>query len=191
MKKTAKLFLGMMAILMAASLVLTGCSSNDEISLGEWSGSTYTNETVGVTFNMPANWTRTSDAEMAAALELGADLLDIPDDFWEDADTATLMAASSPTGSNINIMVERATGRVSASASARAVVQEFETMGLEARVISGTVRIGDNNWHQYAIDFFGMTVYGFVSAQGRFANTITITIVPGSETLDDILAMFN
>lgn len=126
MKKAIKIAL---IILLATSMlfVLTGCGekkvennsvTNDqqeeqkvEISMGNWNNNVYTNDFLGLKFNLPEGWTYSSDEEIAEMMNLGAELLN--DDQKAAAELAkltsvTYVVANNPnTGNNVTIMSEK------------------------------------------------------------------------------------
>ena len=171
--KKIKLLLGLTAALIMTAPILTGCSSDVEIDLGSWNGNIYTNESLGLTFTMPEHWI-------------------INDDTETDDGTIIMAAGNMETGAHVGIILGEQ--RLSPSRYVRGVVDEFRAAGVQARVISGTVRIGDKDWHQYTltieIDRLRQSLYGFNTVQGRCGVIIKIAPV-GDETLADILSMFN
>lgn len=126
MKKAIKIAL---IILLATSMlfILTGCGekkvennsvTNDqqeeqkvEISMGNWNNNVYTNDFLGLKFNLPEGWTYSSDEEIAEMMNLGAELLN--DDQKAAAELAkltsvTYVVANNPnTGNNVTIMSEK------------------------------------------------------------------------------------
>ena len=171
--KKIKLLLGLIVAMIMAVPNLTGCRSNVEIDLGSWNGNVYTNESLGLTFTMLEHWI-------------------IIDDTETDYGAMLMAAGNMGTGAYVGIIVGEQS--LSASRYVRGVVDEFQAAGVRARVISGTVRIGDNDWHQYTLTIemgnLMLPLYGFNTVQGRYG--IIIKIAPmGDETLADILSMFN
>lgn len=126
MKKAIKIAL---MILLVASMVfaLTGCGEEKEnsavdnntateeqkaeFSMGEWKGNTYSNEFLGLKFNLPQGWAYSSDEEIAQMMNVGAELLN--DDQKIAAELAKLtsvyyMVANNPnTGDSVSILSEK------------------------------------------------------------------------------------
>ena len=136
MKKTIK---ALLILLLIASMlfVLTGCGDKEtaekedkeeaveqkqetnveqeekapEFSMGEWNNKVYTNDFLGLKYNLPEGWTYSSEAEIAQMMSVGAELLN--DDQKAAAEIAKLtsvyymVAQDSNTGNNVNIFSEK------------------------------------------------------------------------------------
>lgn len=135
MKKILK---NMLIVLLTASMLflLAGCGNKEEstttnnttneqttreqkveFSMGEWNNNVYTNEFLGLKFNLPEGWTYASDEEIADMMNLGTELLN--DDQKAAAEvskltTAYYMVANDPnTGNSISIISEKPVMEVS------------------------------------------------------------------------------
>lgn len=79
--------------------------------MGEWKGNTYSNEFLGLKFNLPQGWAYSSDEEIAQMMNVGAELLN--DDQKIAAELAKLtsvyyMVANNPnTGDSVSILSEK------------------------------------------------------------------------------------
>ena len=135
MKKTIK-YLSILLIVGSMILVLTGCGDKEnvkkedeeevveqkqetnveqekkvEFSMGEWNGNVYTNDFLGLKYNLPEGWTYSSEEEIAKMMNVGTELLN--DDQKVAAEIAELsgvyyMVAQNPTkGNNVNIFSEK------------------------------------------------------------------------------------
>ena len=142
MKKTIKSLL-ILLLLGSIMFALTGCGDKEkteksdekeiveqkqetnveetakpEFSMGEWNGNAYTNEFLGLKFNLPQGWTALSDEEIAEMMNIGTELLN--DDQKALAQMAELtgvyyMVAKNPnTGNNVTIYSEKQLTEVSA-----------------------------------------------------------------------------
>jgi len=132
MKKTIKSLL--ILILIGSMLfVLTGCGDKEntkkeeiveqkqetnvdetekpKFSMGEWNDNVYTNDFLGLKFNLPEGWTYSSDEEIAEMMSIGAEMLN--DDQKNLAEIAELygvyyMVAQDPIkGNNVNVFSEK------------------------------------------------------------------------------------
>lgn len=135
MKKTIK-YLLILLIVGSMILLLTGCGDKEnvkkedkekvveqkqetnaeqekkvEFSMGEWNNNVYTNDFLGLKYNMPEGWTYSSDEEIAKMMSIGAEMLN--NDQKNLAEIAELngvyyMVAKHPTkGNNVNIFSEK------------------------------------------------------------------------------------
>lgn len=135
MKKTIK-YLSILLIVGSMMLVLTGCGDKEnvkkedegkvveqkqetnveqekkvEFSMGEWNNNVYTNDFLGLKYNLPEGWTYSSEEEIAKMMNVGTELLN--DDQKVAAEIAELsgvyyMVAQNPTkGNNVNIFSEK------------------------------------------------------------------------------------
>lgn len=127
MKKAIK---SLLIIFLIASMlfVLTGCGKEEEktttdnttntaekqkveFSMGEWNNNVYTNDFLGLTFNLPEGWVYSSDEQIAEMMNLGAEFLN--DDQKVAAEVAKLtsayyMVANDPnTGNSVSIISEK------------------------------------------------------------------------------------
>ena len=124
MKKTIK---NMLLIMLAIAMLflLSGCgkenndvkeeqSSNEqtkEFSMGEWNDNVYTNDFLGLKFNLPEGWVYSSDEEIAEMMNLGTELLN--DDQKVAAEVSKLnnayyIVANDPnTGNSVSIISEK------------------------------------------------------------------------------------
>jgi len=172
---------------------------------GVWEGDVYTNETLGLRFTPPDDWFVATDAEIAELMGFGVDMLAGGSDaFLADIlDAADLtifheMMAASPTGSNVQIMFERLVfpqTRLTEAQYLESVEGDLAWAGIRVDVSSpGPTRIGGYDWYSYgtAIDMLGGTVYGrqFFTIREGFIRLIIFTYFEGSESLEEMLAMF-
>lgn len=102
---------------------LTGCGKKEdskqgeeqktEFSIGEWKDNVYTNDFLGLKFNLPEGWTYSSKEEIADMMNLGYEILN--DDQKAAVEVSKLnsayyMVANDPdTANNIAIMSEKVT----------------------------------------------------------------------------------
>lgn len=163
---------------------------------GGWSGDVYTSEYLSLSFTLPAGWHAHSDAEIAAAMGMAANLLgDAGAYLPADLDVFTDMTASNPaTGANVQILFERLPFAVSIDEYIEISQEGIEFIGGVFEAIPGTTRIGNYDWRTFAteLDFGGFIVYGrqFVDIQDGYVRSIIISYMEGTETPEEILPMF-
>lgn len=86
-------------------------NSKTELSMGEWKGNTYSNEFLGLKFNLPQGWAYSSEKDIAEMMDIGSELLN--DDQKIAAELAKLtsvyyMVANNPnTGDSVTILSEK------------------------------------------------------------------------------------
>jgi hypothetical protein len=168
------------------------------ITLGAWNGNVFTNEQLGLRITVPNSWHIESRETLFAYAAIGMDAMgvQVTDELWSLIDTNILydMMASSPTGASINIIYERILpghGVTTAQQYIDASVQTMEMIGMDidARAL-GTVQIGNREW--LATDIFleveGLSfgVRQLVNLQNGFATIISLGVIDGSETLEQL-----
>ena len=202
-----------LALLVAALLLsaLTACAASSPQSLadspmrGSWDENVFTSEHLGLSFTKPILWNVASDEEIAEIMGLGLEMLEMEmdvDAFMEVADVLVfhdMVAANPLTGASVQIIFERLVfpaNRLSAPEYIERASQTLVEMGMDVNLdFPGTTRIGDYDWYSYEsiLEVHGTNIYGryFVSVQGGFARIIAIIYHDGSESLENILAMFS
>lgn len=124
MKKWIALVLSVLMILSLASCAVSPAEVADEVNdlvedvkeeiapkmvRGTVEGEVYTNTTAGLKFTKPAAWVYSTDEELAALMDAGAEVVGIEDleEALEDTGTVYDMMATDPTtGTNVNILYE-------------------------------------------------------------------------------------
>jgi len=169
---------------------------------GVWNENIYTNDYLSVRFEIPENWDKFSDEQIAHQIGIGISLLE-----GEDAVEATMqeiginsflemMATNSETGASINIAFERLENPYMTAeefifhSSEELIAADMEVF------LDGfpNIILGDSSWTVYgSVADFGINIYGrfLVSVYGGFVRVITIVYTEHSETPEDILAMFS
>lgn len=136
-KNTILKVLAILVMIVLSLAVLTGCGKKDEntntentnventtnsgttqpeqtkkeISRGKWEDNVYTSEFAELKFTLPEGWTRSTDEEIAAMMQLGAAMLE--DEGKYNAEIAKLtsvydmLAKSADQTSNIQVMMEK------------------------------------------------------------------------------------
>ena len=129
MKKIGKILVALICIL----VIVTGCGNKEtsktkQISLGSWTENTYTNDFLGVTYNMPEGWTRYTDEEIKEVMELGSELTDASElsKKLSELTSVTYMMTSSVTGTNVILMSEKPVISVSERSYAESLKTQLE-----------------------------------------------------------------
>ncbi len=123
MKKVIK---NTLLIILVASMLflLAGCGAKDvttnneeekteskEFSMGKWENNVYTNDFLGLKFNLPEGWSYSSDEEIAEMMDLGTDLLNDEQKMAAEVSKLTsayYMVANDPnTGNNVVLLSEK------------------------------------------------------------------------------------
>ena len=162
---------------------------------GEWNNSVYNNELLGISFALPPGWSAHTDAEIATIMDIGASTIEDVE-FADESDWFTDMMVSCPsTGANVQIMFVRLPYYVTSIDE----YIEMEAVGLELvggiidLSFTGTTRIGAYEWRSFDAMFdFGRMMYGrqFITLQDGIARSILISYFDDSETLEEIMSMF-
>jgi len=191
----------------------TGLESSDEQSdaviRGFWEENIFASSYLGLRFEAPSNWDITSEEDILAMLELGADLMGASDEFTESIMEAMglsmlydMAASNTLSGASVQIILERldpAAGMMNArqyiELAALGMAIELDDDWTFDTDYEGTTRIGNYEWHSFVAtwDFIGMNIQvtQFVNISGGFARIIAITTSNISESVEDILEMFS
>lgn len=123
MKKAIK-NIALMACVVAMLFTLSGCGKEEndkeadkkeeqktQFSMGKWEDNVYTNDFLGLKFNLPEGWKASSDEEIAKMMNVGKELLnDDQKALTELAEKSGVyyMSVSDPsTGNNIIVLTEK------------------------------------------------------------------------------------
>ena len=106
-------------ILIVLVLIITKYTKEDEysrektgekivtITRGEWNGNKYKNDFIKVTFNLPNNWNKYSDEQIAQLMNIDVSKLSEENNkISELAEKQPLVAKDSKTGAKVMIMIE-------------------------------------------------------------------------------------
>jgi len=197
MKKRLVALLFVIAMLFSA---LTACQTVQvvEPTRGVWDDHVYTSEYLGLRFVAFPGWNVSTDAEIAELMGMAAELFaeagtELPEDAEEFVD---MMVINALTGSNVQIIFERHGGRRAPTREnvIEAITEQLAEVDGRVTDIPGTTRIGAHDWYSFSteLDMAGMTVSGrqFFNIYEGYIRVIVITIMPGSDTLEDILEKF-
>ena len=202
-----KLFSIMLAVLMLAA-VFTGCASSnppdDEptLSRGKIDGAVYTSEFLGFSFTRPETWVYSSDEEMAAAMNLGAELanMDIEKALEQSGSLYDMMVVDTVTRSNINITIDNLTKTFASSitvdqyiASVKQSMSNISAMKVEFNDETSTVKLGKYDYTRVVCNVsangVNMTQVYYVRKVDKYMCNVIVTLVSGY-SIADIEAMF-
>lgn len=164
MKKALKNAL-VLLIIGAMLFLLTGCGKKEEeskkeekpseeqkteFSIGKWEDNVYSNDFLGLKFNLPDDWTRYSKEKMAELMDLGSELLD--DDQKTAAEISKLnsayyMMVNDPkTGNSIAVMSEKSTMDYTTEFYINQLKSQLQSLSSIKYTIEGTSKekVGNN-----------------------------------------------
>ena len=220
MKKTIKVLL---SILLVASMVpvLTGCGDKEnskkgedaveqskdvnvqqeekvEISMGKWNGNVYTNDFLGLKFNLPEGWKYSSDEEIAEMMNLGADLLN--DEQKASAELAkltsvTYVAANNPnTGNNVTIMSEKLLMDLTTEYYINQLKTQLAAVESMKYTIGGTAteKVGSLEYDTLtvSVDAYGITQKYYIRKMDNYIACIILTSVNGETGINEMVNCF-
>lgn len=173
---------------------------DEELSLGEISGSKYENKFIGIGFKKPSGWTFSDEDDLKETNNLVKDYsIDEVKDAIDKSGAAILMMATDGAGTSVNVTVEKATAFQLANTeitdiydnNISLIVENMEAMGftdvsyeigsakvdgINVDTIEGVLAYQTTKMYQKAF---------MVKCDGYLAN-VTITTA-GSDTTDDVL----
>lgn len=172
---------------------------------GVQTDTTYTNSALGISFTLPAGWRFGTQEEIAAAMDLGADMImDDPEAFKEaikeQPNFTDVMATEAAGASNFNIsysdLSQDALGSlISAEAYASAVESQYKNMEAfkDADISVGSHTLAGETYVTISIDAtgsVGLYLRQYLKKLGSdYLTVITITAA-SMEKVDEIAAMF-
>ena len=172
---------------------------------GIWQDNVWTSEYLGINLVLDEGWIYATDEEIAGVLGVGLDFMavqgvEIDIDILEAMGSMhDLMASNPETGANIQVVIERLVfphNRMTVEQYMEAAAEGLQMVGMEVNFdFPGTTRIGNYDWHSYGsvMDMLGTEIFGryFVNLQDGIARIIMFVYHEGSETVEDMLRMFN
>lgn len=198
MKKTVALLLALVTV-----FLLVGCNTGKaELSRGTIEGNVYKNEYLGIQFTKPDSWVYSTDEEIAAVTNMGAELLG--ENFKEALDNNPsvydMMVVDSITRNNINIGYENLAKTLSSNITEEQYVEALKRQLENISAISvtfpdtyDTVKLGETEFTRVICSTasYGVKmtqVYYLHKIEGYMA-FIIVTIQDG-DSVADIEAMF-
>ncbi|MCL2169983.1 MAG: hypothetical protein FWB74_08165 [Defluviitaleaceae bacterium] len=195
------------AMLAASIFMFAGCAERGTyaptpaltgVTRGVWSDNVWTSDYLGVSFNLPTGWTISSDADIAAAIGIGAAIIDA-EEFLEKFEILhDMRAANLTTSESVQVVFERLNPfliGISAAEVAKLAAAGSEMLGATAAFGFPEVKIGNHYWYQYEttidLGFVAGSVRSFVSVQGDIVRMIMITYFGDDYVVADVLAGFS
>ena len=191
-----------LAVVMA--LLLVACNSTSpELSRGTIKDNVYTSEYLGLSFTKPESWVYSTDEEIAAAMNLGADLF-LNENFKEalenNSNIYDMMVVDSITRTNINVGFENLSKTFASNITVEQYVQALKT---QLSNVSGmtvtfpesfeTVTLGKTEFTKVACTVtaqgVSMKQVYYLNKMDKFMCHIIVTI-PSGYTVEQIEAMF-
>jgi hypothetical protein len=176
------------------------------LSRGVWDGNVFTSAYLGLRFTMPDGWSAAADDEMWDGVDLEAELyglgIDPPDDMAMIRDLIIIYdmhAFNGATEANVQIAYERLlfpNADISEGEFIENLANVIQLMGGEiGRAFPETTKIGRYDWHafEYSMSFGGVRFYVryYVNNKDGFARLIILHYNEFSETVDELLGLFN
>lgn len=171
---------------------------------GSWDGNMYFNDYLNISFAMPENWERVTDAQIAEQMEIGIQFLegaDAVDEIMEQAQTNSfmeMMAINNTTGANVTIAYQRLDDPNMTAGQFIQYYTNYHFVAAGAEVSLGefeNIQLGGNSWEVSAaamqIAHLSINIRFFVTVQNGFARMISIVYTPESETVYEILGMLS
>lgn len=217
-KNTILKVLAILVMLVLSLAVLTGCGKKEEntntenttnagttepeqtkkeISRGKWEDNVYTSDFAELKFTLPEGWTRSTDEEIAAMMQLGAAMLE--DEGKYNAEIAKLtsvydmLAKSADQTSNIQVMMEKVP--LSADEYAETLKKNLASLEQLSYNIGETTEttIGGNTYKAVnaTVEISGMKMEQsyYVRREGDYIVGIIVT-ASGDVTANDIMSNF-
>lgn len=216
MKKAIKIAL-MILLISSMVFVLTGCGDQEEkttkeksesikkeekeqdFSMGEWKNDVYTNDFLGLKFNLPDGWTYLSDKELASQLNNGLELLN--EDQKERVEKALettgvyyLQAQEHATNNNVIVLTEKIPEGISEEYYLQQVSNQL------AVIESVTYNIGEIKEEKISnkeyttleleIEDYGILQKQYIYIKGDYVVGIIITSATGEEVFDEVIGKF-
>lgn len=185
-------------LLVVMMLFVTGCSmfstKEKEISLGSWDGNTYTNEFLGLTYDMPEDWTRYSDEQIKEVMDIGLELTDASEISKKLAEitSVTYMMTSSSTGTNFILMSEKQINDVSVKDYAEALKTGLASQTIVNYQLSDTKNetVNGHDFVTVEAEVSGMRQKYYMYKLDKYMVSIILTITDGSDA-DTLMNQFD
>ena len=174
----------------------TQATTQSNLSRGQWAGSVWTSDYLGIRFELPSGWTITSDAEIAILMGRSENLFDLGAGFFDQTDLfVDMIAENALTGDSILIGIERldpSLAGLSSSEFARFAAEGITYLtGMEVIFGYPSIRIGNYEWYQVGTvaNVLGVDIHGrqFFNVQGGFVHLIVMAYMNPS-AIDTVLS---
>lgn len=173
--------------------------SEVEFSMGEWNDNVYTNDFLGLKFNLPEGWTYSSDKELAKELNNGLELLN--EDQRESVEKALetkgiyyLQAKDPATNNNVLVFTEKVPKGTSEEYYLQQVANQLSAI---ESVNYNIGQIGKENilnkeyfTLQEEIEEYGVLQKHYIYIKGDYVVGIIITSITGENVFDEVIREF-
>jgi len=208
---TVTIIVALFAFVYVATFAITGESilpfrrdNTVAPTLGEWVGNTYTNEYLGLVFEMPPGWERGEDHAISGQVGFPEDATEL--DSWFVSQPIIVMMAFDPNAGTdtqrpyVEIAFERLprSPRINTAEYVRLTAEPLEAAGIRVNTELPSVEIGNYEWHQLGVEidvYIEDWTYQrhrrlFINVERGFARIIGI-LYETPDVVDEILAMFS
>jgi len=143
---------------------------------GVWNDNVFTNEYLGLQFEMPSDWTASTDLDVRAL---------------SDADIFGTIASSPDSNTSVHILFRRLNVLILGMNESDYMASVAEQAGVSFEP-HGMRRIGRYNWHSYQT-VAGGNHYGhyFINIDNGFVRVISLLYNDQSKSLEELLDMFS
>lgn len=196
MKKTFKIF-AIIMLSLALLVSITGCGNKEEekrnFDMGEWKDGVYENSFLKYKFELPEDWTASTDKEIAAIMQLGEDVLESEGKYISEVAKLSAVyfaVARDATGNSILIMAEKTTSMATLDEYMTALKTQLTSLTeLEYTVIDeGTSKLG--NAECSTVTFreseLGLLQKSYVYEEGEYFVVVTMTSTEGETLFDEL-----
>lgn len=211
MKKTLKI-LTIIISLVLTLIILTGCGNENtinnedannsektvEVSRGQWQDNVYSNDFAKLKFNLPEGWNYSSDEEIAALMNVGAEALN--EDQQKLAELAEQMSlydmvANDPsTGASVMVMFEKTTLKVNTDFYINQLKTNLEAVTTMEYEIGDTTtqKVGGEEYTVLTtkVPAYNMVQKYYIKQEGNYFIDILVTYLEGSVELENIMSNF-
>lgn len=198
-----RMLLMVMMICMLGGLI--GCSAGGkdketeaptkEISRGTVDGDVYTSEFIGISFTKPELWVYSTDEEIAAAMQVGAEILDVENFSAEAAKLSSvydMMAKDLMTGNNINVTFENLKVSGSSNITVEQYIKVFEDLMIEQAAMMNyqfgeaeKCKLGEQDFYRVPAEGNYLSIdfdqYIYIRKEGTYMIVITLSLFDGSD----------
>ena len=174
---------------------------NDEvgISLGTWEGSVYTNDFLNLTYNLPQNWVKYSDEEIAEIMNLGAEIVTNGNEFLKEVSKLTsvyyIFTQDLETNNNVSVYSEKVVYDFDVEYYLTQVKNQLESLTDINYVIgeNSSANIDGVEYTTLDVSVAGLPILQkyYVRKQGKYFVGIIATSMTGEEGITEIMECFN
>lgn len=150
------------------------------VSLGEWNENQYNNDFIKLKFNMPKNWKKYSDEELAKIMNIqegslrgGAKEIS---ELAEKQPVHVMVASDPSTGAKVMIILEKVTSEVNAEYYANKLQQQLDTENNEVGKIY-TENISGEEYKALKVEMldYNLNQIYYIKKQGEYIINMVVT----------------